>query len=157
METQWHLPITCDGTRCGTASIERSGLYYEVSCVCKNMEERILRAYLDCGDAELCLGVLVPENGALCLRRKFPAARVLQPAFHAVRLRETVEGWAPWEGEIHDCRVRGALARNDGRETTVAMPFSVKQPFPNLPLFCLCTPAYIGGNCFLTIPLPEQE
>ena len=51
----------------GTAQIEKQGLTYCICCRCRISGEVVYKVMAQCGDREVDLGILVPENGAFQL------------------------------------------------------------------------------------------
>ena len=56
----------------GTARMTREGLYESIQISCTIASEIMYRGYLLCGDQNIDLGILVPEDGAFVLRTRIP-------------------------------------------------------------------------------------
>jgi hypothetical protein len=67
------VPIYIDGVAEGTLTLERQGCYTLVQARLRDVG-RVVRLWLY-GDGQAYLGVPVPEQGQLVLRRRLPAAR----------------------------------------------------------------------------------
>ena len=155
MQESWKIPITLDGQPCGQAEIWREGLYDRFTCRCQPDSEAVLRAVLQMEDGrEIPLGVLVPEDGNLCLQRRISRSQTGGKGFVAVTLRGPEGDWQPWSGTVLDQTVTDALSRVTQGNRQVAMSFSPEEPFQYLALFCCCTPVTIGGKLHLAVTLP---
>ena len=154
MQESRKIPITLDGQICGQAEIQREGLYDCFLCRCQPVSDAVLRAILQREDGmEIPLGVLVPEDGGLCLRRRIARSQTGGEGFAAVVLRGPDGAWEPWSGTVLDRTVTGALSRMVQGNRQVAMPFSPEEPFAHLALFCCCTPITIGGKLHLAVTI----
>ena len=113
---QWQ--IIHHGEPIGTAEAVREGLYWCVHAVCRQTDE-VLRLYF-CGQdgTSAPLGVPVPENGMLVLRKKFAASSFCPQE----------DGFVTTESSVSVLGVRvpgGRIA--DGR---LLVPYNAKSPFP---------------------------
>lgn len=153
------MPVRYCGAVCGEAVFRRDGLYWELDCTCRPDNDGIFRVYalgdegLQCG-----CGVLQPEGGCLCARRRiaasgFPVDRITD----LVAARSPDEIWSPWEGDAFDLHVTGGMCRSGPESLLVAMPLQEDGSFDWLPIVCLCKPEKINGRWYLTIKLPSCE
>lgn len=154
MQNEWTLPMQYGGSPCGTAVLRRDGLYYQVECICDLVTESVVRAYLECAKP-VCLGVLIPDGGRLCLRRRISASQLPDPPFSAVTVASGESEWAPWSGMVCGCEITDALSRRAGAGQVIAIPYAAGEPFPYMAIFTLCSPAEIGGKTYLTVPLSD--
>ena len=56
----------------GTVTVTGRGLYWEMSCRCRLYSEVMQELVARIGGRRVKLGLLVPENGAYCLKTKIP-------------------------------------------------------------------------------------
>ena len=130
----------------------------------------LYKAWLQGKKGRFLLGTLIPEGGALRLRRSVPVAQIeRQGAWPPVGAEIVMaypfpdnrppEGWQ-WE----DCPARllgdsllaqsashlkRALTRKDEQGFFLAIPFDTKAPFPLCPLFCLSWPERLNGAWYI--------
>lgn len=74
MDGTWNVYF--EGETVGTCSLQEQGLYYRVQCRCSMITNGICRLKMQCGEQSLDLGIMVPEEGALCLNRSIPAKKL---------------------------------------------------------------------------------
>ena len=60
----------------GRAQVQRQGLYYVFTCRCSLSGDTVWRLNVSCGDSQVDLGVLVPENGEFCLATRRPVKTI---------------------------------------------------------------------------------
>ncbi len=144
------ISILYEGTPVGTASVTQEGLYCSISCRCKVQTDQVLRAYAESDDGPFCLGVLVPEGDALCLRRRFARS-----AFPKIPTAVTVAGakgtWHDWSGTVAGVPVSRGLTRTVGGVRQVAVPWEPEQTEAYLPFLRHCTPVEIQGSRYLAV------
>lgn len=64
--------ITLNGKPLGTATVEKQGLYYRISCRCLLPDRKIHTIWVRWSDGSRKLGVCVPEGQYFCLDTKVP-------------------------------------------------------------------------------------
>lgn len=86
--------ILLGGQAIGKAKIEKHGLYYHFDCRCELTGELVYRLQAGKGSQWENLGILVPENGAFCLRTRIPIKRLPQGPLQiqAVPCHEKISG-----------------------------------------------------------------
>ena len=145
------ITMMYEGTQVGTAQITQEGLYYLVDCRCSIPSSEVLRAYAEQEEGSaVCLGVLVPEDGTLCLRRRFSRS-----AFPANPTSITVAGaegtWRDWSGDVAGVPISRGLSRRVGGVRQVAVPWNPDETEKYLPFLRHCTPMEIQGERGLTL------
>ena len=60
----------------GQAAVEKSGLYYKISCRCDLPRGEIFRLTVDSGEKSCNLGVLVPKNGFFSIEVSVPIKKL---------------------------------------------------------------------------------
>ena len=123
------IPMTYDGRTVGTAEFRRDGLYCLVECRCEPVSDAVLRAYAQGDGRNVALGVLIPEDGALLLRRRIPASHL--PAEEEIT-QVTISGGTgqpasepepvPSEAPVEEPPEPAAESESAGAETTDAAP-----------------------------------
>ena len=139
---QWS--IIHHGECIGTAEAVREGLYWRVNAVCRQTDE-VLHLYL-CGreKAAVSLGVPVPENGMLVLRKKFAASSFFPQEDGEVT---TTDG-------VRVCGVRVPGGRiEDGR---LFVPYNAKSPFPLMEWVSFFRMERIDGRWYWVCALSEE-
>ena len=155
MQDTWKIPMVWDGQECGQATIQKQGLYYVFTGQCRPISDEVTRAILQCDGKTVPLGVLIPEQGTLQLRKKISRSQIGDCAFQSVVLSGPEGEWQPREGLVFDRRVTGAIAKMEGTSRTVAIPFSPEEPFPYLTFFCCCQPMELYGKLHLVVTIPN--
>ena len=64
--------VFLDGKDVGTAQVEKSGLYYRMSCRCQLESGSMYNLFVSSGKKYRKLGVCIPKDGCLCLETKVP-------------------------------------------------------------------------------------
>lgn len=150
------ISMMYEGAPVGTAQITQEGLYCVVSCRCNVSSEEVLRAYAESDSGAFCLGVLVPEGGALCLRRRF--ARSAFPENPSSVTVAGAEGtWREWSGTVAGVPISRGLTRSVGGVRQVAVPWDPEETEAYLPFLRHCTPAEIQGERWLTLEPDRLE
>ena len=109
------IPMTYRGREVGTAAMRREGLYCVVECRCEPVSDEVLRAYGHGGGRSLPLGVLVPEDGALHLRRRVALSRLPAEGLETVSVGDE-NPWQPWSGTCRGVALTGCRrGTRDGR------------------------------------------
>ena len=156
MENEQKIPMQFQSRECGTTTLQKEGLYVRVECVCDMVTDRVVRAYLEGKGGTACLGVLVPENGKLRLRRKIPTSHFLPGEYSTVIVSEQpVDGWKPWEGLLDGQPLLGALSRLEHGKRMVAIPFTPGEPFDHAGRFRQSEPLEIQGQLYLVTQVEE--
>jgi len=127
----------------------------------------LYKAWLRGERGRFLLGTLIPEGGALRLRRRVSVAQlrgqgVWPPQGADILMtfpfspRGAPEGWdwaeRPWElvrDPVLERCLRGqgrCLVRKEAGGVVLALPFPAQGPFPVPPLFCLSRAADLGGE-----------
>lgn len=131
----------------------------------------LYKAWLLCQNGErVLLGTLIPEGGALLLRRSIPVSRLrAQGAWppaggEIVMAYSFTETKAPagWSVEQEPARkmgdpilaqaagqLHGPLVREDGQGFSLAIPYSEKERFPLLPAFCFARLERLDGRTYV--------
>ena len=144
------ISVMYEGDEIGTATITREGLYCTVDCRCRIPSEEVLRAYVDRENGPLCLGVLVPEEGQLRLRRRFAKSGFpSDPSVVTVAGREGT--WRSWSGELAGVPIGEGLTRTAGGVRQVAVPWEPDRTEAYLPFLRHCTPVEIQGRRYLLV------
>lgn len=149
------MPVTYGGAPCGEAVLQRDGLYTTARCRCRFVSQEVLRAYVRCGGQTVCLGVLEPAQGSLCLTRRIPASRLDPDRVGGIYLagEEAPPAWLPWQGEVDGCALSGlSKTEEDGRQT-IAVAYDPSQPLPCLRLYGAMEPMWLDGKLHLTLQL----
>ena len=147
-------------TENGTVTVRQAG----DTAVCQALRatdgQGLYKAWLRGAGGKLLLGTLIPEGGALRLRRTIPVSRLEQQgvwpplgAEVALAVPFTQEknrpprGWKPISDPARLMgdpmlakaarRLTGVLTQSDERGFALAVPFDVHAPFPMPPLMCL--------------------
>ncbi len=60
----------------GRVQAQKQGLYYVFSCRCSLSGDTVWRLNVSCGDNQVDLGILVPEDGAFCLTTRRPVKTI---------------------------------------------------------------------------------
>ena len=150
------IPMTYRGREVGTAAMRREGLYCVVECRCEPVSDEVLRAYGHGGGRSLPLGVLVPEDGALHLRRRVALSRLPAGGLETVSVGDE-NPWQPWSGTCRGVALTGCRrGTRDGR-AVLAMPFDRRQPLPSLALAREAEPMELEGRWWLTVPADWAE
>ena len=144
------ISILYEGSPVGSGCIMQEGLYCSVSCRCKVPSDQVFRAYAESDDGPFCLGVLVPEGDAWCLRRRF-ACSAFPRNLTAVTVAGAEGAWHDWSGTVAGVPVSGGLARTVGGVHQVAVPWEPEQAEAYLPFLRHCTPVEIQGSRYLAV------
>ena len=117
----------------GSCSVERVGLYWQLRCRCRPKMTGILRLYT----GMRCVGVLEPEDDALCLSRKLSCSGwpELPPRDSCFRL-SPASPMEHWQGTVLDQTLTGGFFRREGEESVLLFPFAEDNPCPCIPLLC---------------------
>lgn len=157
MQEQQRIPMFYQGRECGVTTVQVKGLYYEFVCECAQVTGVIVRAYVQCDSHQECLGVLMPENGVMRLRRMIPISRLRGEAPREIVVSEHAGGWNPWTGCIDGYDISEALVRQENGCTVIALPFSTTEPFAYMGLIRRCAPRRIGEQTYLTLTLDRDQ
>ena len=78
----------------GTAQVEKQGLTYCIRCRCRLSGEVAYKVMVQCGEREVDLGILVPENGAFQLKSRVNVKQLGtgELSFHAVPRHVATDG-----------------------------------------------------------------
>jgi len=66
----------------GKARVEKTGLYYRISCQCRAVGRQHMRLGVTCGDQRIDLGVCIPEGDVLRIETSVPVKRLGEGALH---------------------------------------------------------------------------
>ncbi len=66
--------VTFGNQTVGSVQVRRQGLYYHYSCRCQNFTESMYDVYW----GSYRLGLLIPQNGGLCLEGRLPVKTLAQ-------------------------------------------------------------------------------
>ena len=79
---------------CGTAKIEKTGLYYTIVCNCQMPDSEIYRILLKNGKEIVDLGICIPYQGSFGIRKKLPVKKIndSELSFELVKCREKQPG-----------------------------------------------------------------
>ena len=155
MQETWNIPMVWEGQECGRAEIQKQGLYYVFTCRCRQVSDAVTRAVLLCSGKSVPLGVLIPEQGKLCLKKRLSQSQIGSGAFETITLSGPEGEWQPWEGMVFDRAVSGAVSKVEGAYRKVAIPFSPEEPYPYLAFFCCCQPVELHGKLHLMVTIPN--
>lgn len=139
------------GTVCGTFTAEREGLYWRVRAQCRAMPG-VVRLYGCAPDGTRQLfGVLLPENGALCLRRKL-----------SVSALPLTDGWRFTTDKCEPVIVGGIVVPNgtveqQGSARRLLVPFDAQTPFCLMEYVCFFALTRRDGRVFWTCILDEKN
>lgn len=133
-------------TAVGSAEVERVGLYWHITAEARMQTEQIVRLYAHEGEKTAALGVCIPENGALRLKKRLaasgfsftPETRVdTAPEAESAPAAPERTDWEPFSGKVLEYDVEGKIKRNEGG-ATLALRYEAGKEFPLMPLFCFC-------------------
>ena len=144
------FPVFYGGETVGSVTLKREGLYAVLSTRCRRFAGGVQRLW---GVRSLrvdALGVLAPEGGALCLRRRISAHALPEMPEHFLAGRAE-NGWLPWRGELAGEEIPSGWVRED--QSAVAVPFA-----EDLPVVCFehateLTPVTICGVLCLCLSI----
>lgn len=85
----------------GTATLIRCGLYYEVTSRCAVSEKQMFHLLMELGNVVEDMGLLIPVNGALELKRRISVKRIGegQPSFFLRNRSEASQHFVPVKPE----------------------------------------------------------
>ena len=128
-------PVIYNGQEIGRCSLTDDGLYWVLSCRCEAVSDQVERLY--CGEERL--GVLQPEDGGLCLRRRLSKAGwpSLPPENGQFSLSPAAAAVAPWTGRVLGYPLPEGLSRRDDAGEALPFRYDPQGPCPCPPLFCL--------------------
>lgn len=148
-----------DGRVAGELTVQREGLYtvFSVSCAPR---PGLWCAWVRGQRDDLRIGVLEPQAGSLCIRRRFsPSGTAPLGAILEGRLRprgEPLEGWRPLDAPeryfqspllLRSLSGRaGVLTCRAGAYRRVAVPRDDAAPFPIEAMFCFAAPRQLGAQ-----------
>lgn len=160
----------------GVVTLRQEGDLALCRAIRTDLRGSIWKAWLLGGSGRVLLGTLIPEGGALRLRRVVPVAQlqrqgVWPPAGAELCQTDTAFPESPDGWQCIDCPARlmkepllrnalrnteRALLRQDGEGFTLGFPFDEKSPFPLSPLFCLCRVEQMNGKACLLFSFNRQ-
>ena len=140
-----------NGSKCGTASAEPDGLYWNVCAQSRAGLASPRRLYAKNAGGTLLLGVLIPEGDTAKLRKRVSARTFSFTDDTEITFGESE--WAPFSGEIAGCRVQNARRNKD----RIAFAFETEMPLPVLSLFCFLKPEIVEGKMSLVLNLHDLE
>lgn len=161
-------PVLENGTAAGELTVWPDRLYtvFHVSCPPR---EGLWRAWAVGETGTLRIGVLEPENGVLCIRRRF-SRELTAPAGPLLRgelrpLGEEREPWEPLRADsfqtpyLQRClrESAGALMCRSGDRRLVALPRDDTVPFPLEAMFCFARPRRLRGRDWWVFAFDEAE
>ena len=139
------------GAVCGRLSAVREGLYWRIRAECRAMPG-VVRLYGCAPDGTRQLfGVLLPEEGALCLRRKL-----------SVSVLPLTEDWRFTTDEREPVTVGGIAVPNgeierQGSTRRLFVPFDAQMPFCLMEYVCFFALTRRDGRIFWTCALDEKN
>lgn len=149
------LPLYENGKKTGKICWRREGLYCRFEAVSELRGEGIRRAYL-CGETkDILLGVMEPQGGKLCCRKSFALQQLRSLGTWQ---RGEIRGGpdAEWKnycgglkGEFSQRIGSGALIRQNGDRTYLALPYDAAKPFPLPEVFCLASICSLRGQKYV--------
>ncbi len=71
-------PLCLGAEALGQVRVKKQGLYYEYACKCQPFSETMYDVYVQWGTDSRKLGLLVPQDGWLCLRGRIPVKQAGQ-------------------------------------------------------------------------------
>ena len=160
----------------GAVTVRQEGRCAICRAISRAGERALYKAWLIGDKGRVLLGTLIPEGGALRLRRSVEiswlesqgawpprGAEILEA--YSLGPRTTPQGWShqeePWrllEGELRECarELRWAFLRRDMEGFFLALPWEGKQPFPLPPLFCLAKMERLEGKWYILFRFSRQ-
>ena len=94
--------VFLDGKDIGTARVEKSGLYYRISCRCQFESGSMYNLFASCGKKRRKLGICIPKDGQLCLDTSVPVKELGEGCMqfylehrnqrHTLKLHQVVPG-----------------------------------------------------------------
>ena len=163
-------PVFSGGAEAGEARVQREGVYTVVTCRCPTEGSGVTRLCAVSGERSAPIGVMIPGDGALCIRKKLSrnGLETLGPGtlryFTLSKSGAASEEWqnAPAVAALFDDillsragPVRGALTKRGDGVTLLAVPWSPDAPFPLMPVFCLGSPYERDGRDYLLFSVSE--
>ena len=121
-------PVVHEGRTVGCCTIAEQGLYWQISCSCDLLSDRIERLY--CGTKRL--GVLEREGDRLCCKKRISKSSTPElPPQSGVLTLTPMESYAPWSGLLLGQPVS---CLRDGQ--MLLFPYREDEPCPCEPLIC---------------------
>lgn len=143
--------VSSGGAVCGTLTAEREGLYWCIRAHCRAMPG-VVRLHGCAPDGtRQPLGVLLPEDGMLCLRRRLSASAL-----------PLTEAWRFTTDECELVTVGGIAVPNgtveqQGSARRLYVPFDAHTPFCLMEYVCFFTLARRNGRAYWTCILDEKN
>ncbi len=97
MDLEGTYAVHLNGEKVGTAILSRCGLYYEVQSRCAVRGKQMVHLLMGIESAVEDLGLLIPANGGLELKKRIPVRRIGEgkPSFFLRNRNEAVEYFVP--------------------------------------------------------------
>ena len=163
-------PVFSGGAETGEARVQRQGVYTAISCRCPMDGPGVTRLCAFSGERSAPIGVMLPGDGALSIRKKLSRSglEALGPGklryFTLSKDGAAAEDWqdAPSVAALFDdillsrlAPVRGALTKREEGVSLLAVPWSPDAPFPLMPIFCLGRPFDRDGRDYLLFSVSD--
>ena len=71
--------VYCLNQKVGSVEVKEKGLFYVFHAKCKVDERGMYSLVMEHGDGQVNLGIMIPENELLTLRKQFPMKRAGKP------------------------------------------------------------------------------
>jgi hypothetical protein len=132
------------GCAVGQVALQKDGLYWQVEARCGLPAGEPLRLYAGTGGRSVCLGVLIPEDGGLSLRRRLSARSAAFGPDTRFYLDEE-DGWRPYP----------EIPGSQTREGVVQIPYREGEPFAQIESFRAFHLESRAGRLWWTAALEE--
>ncbi len=161
----------------GAVTVRQEGRCAVCQAISRTGEAALFKAYLLGEEGRALLGTLIPEGGALRLRRSIEVAQLKRQGAWPPTGAEIMEAYSfvpesPPEG-WNLCREPGklmtdpllrrearrlgpAFLKRDEEGFVLAVAWSKGKPFPLPPLFCLAWPERLGGKWYMLFRFSRQ-
>ena len=160
----------------GAVTVRQEGRCALCRAISRAGERALYKAWLIGDKGRVLLGTLIPEGGALRLRRSLEVSWLERQGAWPPRGAEILEayslgpqtipqGWnrqeEPWrllEGELRECarEFHWAFLKRDMEGFFLALPWEGKKPFPLTPLFCLARVERLEGKWYILFRFSRQ-
>lgn len=160
----------------GAVTVRQEGRCAVCQAISRAGERALYKAWLVGDKGRVLLGTLIPEGGALRLRRSVEVSWLERQGAWPPKGAEILEayslapqalpqGWSrqeePWkllEGELRECarELRWALLKRDIEGFFLALPWEKGKPFPLPPLFCLARLERLEGKRYILFRFSRQ-
>lgn len=160
----------------GAVTVRQEGRCAVCQAISRAGERALYKAWLSGEKGKVLLGTLIPEGGALRLRRSVEVAWLERQGAWPPKTAEILEayslppqtppqGWTrqeePWrllDGELRECgrELRWAFLRQDMDGFFLALPWEKQKPFPLSSLFCLASLEKIEEKWYILFRFSRQ-